>query len=151
LILHTIEVYPSFTTPYLMAGRVYFDRGDKAKAIEYLKKSLQLSPTSRATGVDYAALNLDPKVEVPVVQLSAGELQKFVGSYGTSATALAIVRRDSRLFAVLGSEEHGLTAMSATRFYYTQGGEVITFRRDERGRVVGLALQYRGAELAKLR
>jgi hypothetical protein len=101
--------------------------------------------------VDYAALNLDPKVEVPVVQLRASDLQKFVGGYGTSTTAFAIVRRDSKLFAVLGSEEHELTAMSATRFYYTQGGDVITFRRDERGRVVGLTLQYRAVELAKLR
>jgi len=41
--------------------------------------------------------------------------------------------------------------MSATRFYFTQDDEVITFRRDERGRVVGLALQNRAVELARLK
>ena len=47
--------------------------------------------------------------------------------------------------------EEELTALSATRFYFTRGGEVVTFHRDARGRVVGLGLQNREVELTKIK
>jgi predicted alpha/beta superfamily hydrolase len=60
VILSTLEKYPNDTNTLLTAGRLYFDKGDKPKAVEYLTKALLISPTRRAIGVDYAALNLDP-------------------------------------------------------------------------------------------
>ena len=151
LILRAMELNPNDTNAYLTAGRLYFDKGEKAKATEYLKKALLLSPTARAVGVDYAALSLDPHDVVPVVAVSAGDLQKCVGAYGISAPALEIVRRGSKLFAVIDDRENELAALSDTRFYYADGGEVITFHRDDRGRVIGLALQNRGVELARIK
>jgi predicted alpha/beta superfamily hydrolase len=60
VILRTLELYPNDTNALLTAGRLYFDKGDKPKAVEYLTKALLISPARRAIGVDYAALDLDP-------------------------------------------------------------------------------------------
>ena len=151
LVLRAIELNPNDTDAHLIAGRLYFDRGDKAKSVEYLKRALFLGPTRRSIGVDYAALNLDPAAVVPTVIVSASDLQKCVGAYGYSVPAVEIARRGDKLFATIKGREDELVPMSATRFYFTQDDEVITFRRDERGRVVGLALQNRAVELARLK
>jgi predicted alpha/beta superfamily hydrolase len=150
VILHTLELYPNDTNALLTAGRLYFDKGESRKAVEYLTKALLISPTRRAIGVDYAALNLDPNDVVRGVELSAADLQTYVGTYGSSTPALAIVLRGSRLVAVTADRDNELTALADGRFYYTRGGEVITFRRNDGGRVVGLWLQNRGVELARL-
>ncbi|MEJ0099143.1 MAG: alpha/beta hydrolase-fold protein [Pseudomonadota bacterium] len=150
VILHTLELYPDFTSALLTAGRLYFDKGDKAKARDYLTKALLLSPMSRATGVDYAALELDPNKIVPAVELPASELQKNVGAYGVSGKALEITRRDAKLFVVMNDQQVALTALSPTRFYFNNDDDVITFHRDDRGRVTGLKLEYRGVELKRM-
>jgi tetratricopeptide (TPR) repeat protein len=149
LVLRAIEVNPNDTNAHLIAGRLYFDQGNKAKAVEHLTKALLLGPTRRSVGVDYAALNLDPQKVVPAVEVSTKDLQKCVGAYGSSVPALEIVRRGTRLFALIDNGEQELTALSETRFYFTRGDEVVTFRRGDRGRIVGVALQNRGLELAR--
>jgi hypothetical protein len=101
--------------------------------------------------VDYAALNLDPQKVLPAVELSAGDLQKCVGAYGLSAPAIQIMRRGGKLFAITADQEDELTALSDSRFYYTNGDEVITFDRDAGGRVVGLELQNHNVKLVRLR
>jgi predicted alpha/beta superfamily hydrolase len=60
VILRTLEQYPNDTNALLTAGRLYFDKGDKPRAVDYLTKALLIAPNRRAIGVDYAALNLDP-------------------------------------------------------------------------------------------
>ena len=151
VILHTLELHPNYVSALLTAGRLYFDRGDKEKATQYLTKALLLAPKSRAIGVDYAALDLDPQKVLRPVVLSAGDLQKCVGSYGLSVPAIQIVRRGAKLFAITADQEDELTALSDTRFYYTNGNEVITFDRDPRGRVVGLELQDHGVKLGRMK
>jgi hypothetical protein len=151
VILRTLELYPNNANALLTAGRLYFDSGDKTKATEYLRKALIVSPIRRAVGVDYAALNLDPNDVVPTAKVSANDLQKCVGTYGVSMPTLEIVRRGGTLIAVLDDEENELTALSATRFYFNSGRDVITFHRDGRGRVVGLRLENRGAELVRMK
>jgi predicted alpha/beta superfamily hydrolase len=151
VILHTLELHPNYVSALLTAGRLYFDRGDKEKATQYLTKALLLAPKSRAIGVDYAALNLDPQKVLRPVKLSAGDLQECVGAYGSSAPAIQIVRRGGKLFAITGDQEDELTALSKTRFYYTNGNEVITFDRDAHGRVVGLELQDHGVKFERMR
>jgi predicted alpha/beta superfamily hydrolase len=150
VILRTLELHPDYVNALLTAGRLYFDKGDKAKATQYLTKALLLAPTSRAIGVDYAALNLDPNTVARAVQVSAADLQKCVGAYGTSQPVMEIVRRGGTLFAVTADHEDELTALSDTRFYFTHGDEVITFDRDARGRVVGLELQNHGVKLVRM-
>jgi predicted alpha/beta superfamily hydrolase len=151
VILRTLELYPNDTNALLTAGRLYFDKGDKPKAVEYLTKALLISPTRRAIGVDYAALNLDPNAVVRSVEMPAADLQKYVGAYGSSGPVLEIVRRGSKLFAVTADREDELTALSDGRFYYTTGAEVIAFQRDGRGRIGGLRFQNGGTELARLK
>ncbi|HEY6455621.1 MAG TPA: alpha/beta hydrolase-fold protein [Steroidobacteraceae bacterium] len=151
VILHTLELHPNYVSALLTAGRLYFDKGDRARATQYLTKALLLAPRSRALGVDYAALNLDPQKVLPAVELSAGDLQKCVGAYGLSAPAMQIARRGGKLFAIIADQEDELTALSDTRFYYTNGDEVVTFDRDARGRVVGLELQNHGVKLLRLK
>ncbi len=150
VILHTLELYPDFTSALLTAGRLYFDKGDKAKATDYLTRALLLSPMSRATGVDYMVLGLDPDKVVPVVQLPANELQKNIGAYGLSGKALEIIRRDTQLFVAIDDQQIELKALSSTRFFFSNGDDVIVFHRDDRGRVTGLKLEYRGAELKRM-
>lgn len=151
VILRTLELYPNDTNALLTAGRLNFDKGNRAKAIEYLKKALLVSPPRRAIGVDYAALNLDPNAVVPAAQVSAEDLQKVAGAYGASTPALTIVRRGGNLFAVIDAHENELTALSASRFYFNDGDDVISFSRDSRGRVVGLRLERRGVVLARIK
>ncbi len=151
VILRTLELHPNSVNALLTAGRLYFDKGNKAKATQYLTKALLLAPTRRAVGVDYAALNLDPDAVLRTVPVSVSELQKSVGTYGTSGPAVEIVRRGGKLFAVIADEESELTALSDSRFYFTGGDEVITFDRDDHGRVVGLELQNHAVKLARVR
>ncbi len=151
LILRTLELHPHAVNALLTAGRLYFDRGDKAKATEYLTKALLLAPTRRAIGVDYAALNLDPHEVLRAAAVPGSELQKCVGSYGLSVPAVEIVRRGGKLFAIIADRENELTALSDTRFYFTNGQEVVAFDRDNRGRVVGLELQNHEVQLPRIK
>ena len=151
VILHTLALHPNSVSALLTAGRLYFDRGDKDKATQYLTQALLLAPGGRAVGVDYAALNLDPQKVLAAVALSVGDLQKCVGDYGLSAAVMQILRRGGKLFAITADQEDELTALSHNRFYYTKGGEVITFDRDARGRVVGLELQNHGVKLDRMK
>ena len=75
VILRTLELYPNDTNALLTAGRLYFDKGDKPKAVDYLTKALLISPRRRAIGVDYAALNLDPNEVVRGAEVPASDLQ----------------------------------------------------------------------------
>jgi hypothetical protein len=61
-----------------------------------------------------------------------------------------IERRGAKLFAVTADNDDELTALSDTRFYFTRGDEVITFDRDDRGRVVGLELQNHAVKLVRM-
>jgi predicted Zn-dependent protease len=151
VILRTLQLHPNAVNALLTAGRLYFDRGDKAKATQYLTQALLLAPTRRAVGVDYAALNLDPNTVLRPVPVSARDLQKCVGAYGNSGPAVDIVRRGAKLFAVIADQENELTAVSETEFYFTSGQEVIRFERDARGRVVSLELQNHGVRLIRLK
>ncbi|MGC1459638.1 MAG: alpha/beta hydrolase-fold protein [Steroidobacteraceae bacterium] len=151
VILRTLELYPNSVNALLTAGRLYFDKGDTAKATQYLTQALVLAPTRRAVGVDYAALKLDPDTVLRAVRVSTSDLQKCVGTYGNAGPAVEIVRRGRKLFAVIADHEEELTALSETRFYFTSGQEVITFDRDAHGRVVGLELQSHGVKLARVR
>jgi predicted alpha/beta superfamily hydrolase len=151
VILRTLELYPESTAALLTAGRLYFDKGEKPKARDYLTQALLLSPTARAGGVDYAALNLDPEKVVPTANVSARALRKCVGNYGSSVPALRIVQQGGALVAVVADRMKELTALSATRFYFNDGEGVIDFRLGRGGHVVGLRLESRGVELARLK
>jgi predicted alpha/beta superfamily hydrolase len=151
VILHTLELHPNDVSTLLTAGRLYFDRGDTAKATQYLTKALLLAPQARSMGVDYAALKLDPQQVLRPVTVPAGELQKCVGAYGLTVPVVQILRRGAKLFAVIADQENELTAESDTQFYFTGGEEVITFDRDAHGQVVGLELQDREVKLARLK
>lgn len=151
VILRDLELYPDHLSGLLTAGRLYYDRGDMEKARDYLTKALQVSPLSRALGVKYENIPLDPEKVVPAVKLPVSELNKSVGSYGLTVPAVEIVQREGKLFVLLADREQELTALSASRFYFNSREDVITFRRDDRGRVTGLRLENRGVELAKLK
>jgi predicted alpha/beta superfamily hydrolase len=151
VILRTLELHPNDVSALLTAGRLYFDRGDQAKATEYLTEALLLAPQARSMGVDYAALKLDPQQVLRGVTVPASELQKCVGAYGLTVPVVQILRRGGKLFAVIADEENELTAESDSRFYFTTGEEVITFDRDAAGRVLALELQDREVKLARLK
>jgi predicted alpha/beta superfamily hydrolase len=150
LILHTLELHPKFVTALLTAGRLYSDRGDKAKARDYLTQSLMLAPMSRAVGVDYVALGLDPLQVVPVVEVAPAALRKCTGTYGVTQPAVQIIERAGRLYAVMNDQQIELKALSPTRFFLGNGDGVIAFQSDAQGRITGLRLESRGADLVRM-
>jgi hypothetical protein len=96
-------------------------------------------------------LNLDPEKIVPTANVPARALRKCVGNYGSSVPALRIVQQGGALVAVVADRMKELTALSATRFYFNDGEGVIDFRLGRGGHVVGLRLESRGVELARLK
>jgi tetratricopeptide (TPR) repeat protein len=151
VILRTLELHPNDVSALLTAGRLYFDKGDKPKATQYLTKALLLAPTGRAAGVDYAALNLDPDTVLRSVHVSATDLQKCVGAYGVSEPVVEIVLRGEKLLAVIADQQDELRPQPDGRFYFADREEFISFDRDDRGRVVGLELQNQGVKLVRMR
>jgi predicted alpha/beta superfamily hydrolase len=143
-----IESSPDDPAPLYYAGRVYMQMGNTALAVETLKKSLLLSPNYGPSRGLLQYMKVDATELVPEVHVSAAELARFVGGYGTSAVLFEVERRGDRIFGRTSDQEYELTALSATSFESNAG--TLAFAVDDRGRVTGVEFQNGALKLAKL-
>ncbi len=156
VIKRAIESYPESPIVFFYAGRLYIRMGNNSLALETVKQGLLLSPNNSALRSLLNRLNVAANDVVPEVRVRAQDLSKFVGGYGTSTVVFEVEQRGDKIFGKTPEAEYVLDALSGTMFnysdrnIYTSGG-VVSFRTDDRGRVIGLVFQNGGAELAKLR
>ena len=87
---------------------------------------------------------------VPEIDLPSTQLEPYVGRYGSPEGGVEVVERGGTLHAKLPPREFILRAMSDTKTYFANGEDVLTFRKDNGGRIVSVVLQSTGAELPKL-
>ena len=156
VIKRAIELYPENTTALYYAGRLYMEMGNTPVAVETLKKALLLSPNDRGARSLLGEKKVDANEVVPEVHLTAKDLAKYVGGYGTSAVLFEIERRGDGIVGKTAEKEYELEALSGTRFHWSErnvysNGGTVSFRADSRGRVTGLAFENGGAELKRLK
>jgi len=124
--------------------------------VETLKKALLLSPNHRPSRSLLEYMKVDANELVPEVRVSGNDLARFVGGYGTSGVVFEIERRGDEIVGKTSETEYEFDALSGTTFAYSENnvysiGGTVSFRTDDRGRVIGLTFQNGGAELTKLR
>jgi predicted alpha/beta superfamily hydrolase len=142
------EVYPSSALVHFYGGRIYSKLGDKKRSVEHYAKAYEIAPSSfRSLRTLLKEQGVDPETIVPTFDLPKGSLRNYVGRYG--ASDVEIVARDNVLVARISDREYTLRPMSATKFYYVNGEDVLIFREDGRGKIVSVTLQSTGAELAR--
>jgi hypothetical protein len=118
---------------------------------EELGKSLNFPPGENSSRSLLAYLKVDAATIVPEVHVPHGDLQKCLGEYGNPDAVFEVFLRGEKIFERTSEGESELSAVSSTKFFDSSDDEVVSFRRDSRGRVTSVAFQNGGAELTKLK
>ncbi|MDD3558003.1 MAG: serine hydrolase [Melioribacteraceae bacterium] len=138
--------YPDWFNAYDSYAEVLMKTGNKEKAIEYYKKSVDMNPGNK-NGIDMLKiLGVEYKKEITV---SENILNEYVGEYELAPNFIITVRREAdQLYAqATGQPEFEIYPSSETEFYLTAVEAQIKFNRNEKGKVTGLTLFQGGREM----
>ncbi|MCO6473968.1 MAG: serine hydrolase, partial [Melioribacteraceae bacterium] len=138
--------YPDWFNAYDSYAEVLMKTGNKEKAIEYYKKSVDMNPGNK-NGIDMLKiLGVEYKKEITV---SENILNEYVGEYELAPNFIITVRREAgQLYAqATGQPEFEIYPSSETEFYLTAVETQIKFNRNEEGKVTGLTLFQGGREM----
>jgi len=138
--------YPDWFNAYDSYAEVLMKTGNKEKAIEYYKKSVDMNPGNK-NGIDMLKiLGVEYKKEITV---SENILNEYVGEYELAPNFIITVRREAgQLYAqATGQPEFEIYPSSETEFYLTAVEAQIKFNRNEEGKVTGLTLFQGGREM----
>lgn len=140
LLKFCLESYPQSSDAYMVLGVTYLDMGRNQDAIDSFEGSLRIRKGNRLAtrGLQWArdALNVEKKP----VDLSAEEMQKFLGDYGPRRITL----RGGRLYYQRdGRPEYGLIPIGKNTFALEGYGPFrMEFVEDESGKVIKIVGHY---------
>jgi hypothetical protein len=145
VIARAVQLHPEDTTALYYQARLQNEMGNKAQAIETLRKALAIAPNDSGARSQLRELQVDPDTVVATVKLTAADLAKFAGSYGNPVVFEVSLRGDV-LFAQSAGIEYKLDPLSATRFHYNDNnvysnGGSLTFITGAKGRVTGVQFE----------
>jgi|HubBroStandDraft_1064217.scaffolds.fasta_scaffold00249_10 predicted alpha/beta superfamily hydrolase len=138
-----LELGPKDTTALAALAQVAAMQKDDARAIGYLTQVLQLYPgntQARATLVHY---KVDVDKIVPTLELPAKGVAPYLGEYRFKDELVKVTYEKGKL---TGTSPVGkkceLRALTQTKFYCIDAEVELQFRKDKRGRVVGVTAEY---------
>ena len=148
-----VNEFPKSSNAYDSYGEALLKKGDKAKAIENYRKSVELNPANQG-GIDVLkklGVSTDDLVKDVVVDDKV--LQTYVGNYEIAPEfVITISKEGSRMKAVAtGQGEFEIFPKSETEFYLKVVEAQVTFNKDETGKVVSMTLFQGGQEMTGLK
>ncbi len=142
-----VDAFPTSSNAYDSYAEALLKNGEKEKAIENYKKSVELNP-GNASGID-ALKKLGVTIQSSNVDVPEATLEKYVGSYQiTPAFGITITRQGKQLFGqATGQEKFELFARTEKEFYLKVVNAQIIFTANDQGTVESLSLLQAGQTL----
>jgi predicted alpha/beta superfamily hydrolase len=137
-----LERDPKNTMALSALAQVADMQKDDARAIGYLTQVLQLYPgntQARAMLVNYKT---DVDKIVPNLELSAKGLAPYLGEYRFKDELVKVAYEKGKLTGTSPAGKCELRALTQTKFYCIDADVELQFRKDNRGRVVGVTAEY---------
>jgi CubicO group peptidase (beta-lactamase class C family) len=142
-----IEEYPESYNVYDSMGEAYMKAGEKEKAIEFYKKSLELNPNNE-NGKEMLK-KMGVEIEETKINLSEETLEQYTGKYQLAENFFIDVTREGKeLFArATGQQRFQIFPQSETKFYLKVVDAQIEFVKNESGSFNKLILYQGGKEM----
>lgn len=143
IFLENVKRFPESSNVYDSAGEAYVEIGEKDKAIEYYRKSLQLNPVNK-NGIEMLK-KLDVLVN-PMedeIKLSKNETAEILGTYKDDRLGTVDFFLDEEIIKakLRGLPEQRLHAFPQNIFALTPADVILTFIRDSQGKITGFEVQ----------
>jgi len=138
-----IKEYPASFNVYDSMGEAFLKKGDKHKAIEYYKKSLELNPGNQNAITALKKLGVKTK---GVKQVPPIVLNRLQGVYRLFKNFNITIRsKNNRLFAQATNQpEFEIFPQSNYKYYYKVVNARVEFVPDKNGKIKGLYLFQAG-------
>ncbi len=143
-----IEEYPKASNTYDSMGEAYMVKGDKEKAIEYYKKSVELNSQNQNGFDKLKELGVD--IEKPKdAEVSEEDLISYVGNYELFPNfILSITKEGNQLYSqATGQAKFSIFPETEKLFYLKVVAAKIEFIKDDSGEVNSIILFQGGREM----
>jgi hypothetical protein len=137
-----LEQDPKNTWALFALAQVAEKQKDDARAIVYLTRVLQLYPGSSRARSLLVNYKVDLDKIVPSLQVSAKELAPYVGEYRFKDQLTKVSYQNGNLMAASSFGKCEMHALTQTKFYCVDIELELQFRKDTKGRVVGMAAEW---------
>ncbi|MEM6378588.1 MAG: DUF3471 domain-containing protein, partial [Bacteroidota bacterium] len=140
------ENRPNSGNAYDSYAEALLANGDTSASIENYITSVKMNPNNQ-NGIDVlASLGVDTDEVLPQVQLSADQLDSFVGKYELNPDFILDIKREGDQLYIhpTGQNQSELFAATESKFYSKIVDAQITFNRNESGKVASLTLHQSG-------
>ncbi len=143
-VLHiAANLYPSNASLFDSIGEFYLAKEDEERAVEFYTKALEVDQEYASSRMALATIN--------AVELSDMEMDALAGEYELVRwLKLSVFIKDGKLMMMSADgDELEMVPQSGTEFYARDDEDVllITFQKDEDGKVVEIKIKIRGQEL----
>ena len=147
------ELFPKSSNVYDSYGEALLKHGDKERAIENYKKSVELNPANEGGIKVLKELGINTDGLVKEIIVADHILQSYVGKYELAPEFIVTVIKDgSQMKAqATGQGEFEIYPLSDSVFYLKVVEAQVTFNRNEEGEVVSLTLLQGGRETTGLK
>ncbi|RIA10205.1 CubicO group peptidase (beta-lactamase class C family) [Flavobacteriaceae bacterium MAR_2010_72] len=148
-----VDAFPKSSNVYDSYGEALLKNGDKEKAIENYKKSVELNPGNEGGIKVLKELGINTDELFKEIIIDDTILESYIGKYELSPEFVITVSKDgSQLKAKpTGEEEFEIYPKSKNVFYLKVVEAQITFNKSEDGTVVSMTLLQRGQETTGLK
>jgi len=148
-----VDAFPKSSNVYDSYGEALLKRGDKEKAIENYRKSVELNPANEGGIKVLKDLGVNTDGLFKEIIVDEKILQSYVGRYELAPEFVIAVSRDgSQLKAqATGQGEFEIFPRSENVFYLKVVEAQVTFNIDEGGKVVSMTLLQGGQETTGLK
>ena len=137
-----LEQDPKNTWALSALAQVAAKQKDDPKAIGYLTQVLQLYPGSTQARAMLVKYKVDVDKIVPSLELSPKTVTPYVGEYRFKDELMKVAYEKGKLTAISWAGKRELRSVTETKFYCVDIEVALQFRKDNRGRVVGLTAEW---------
>jgi predicted alpha/beta superfamily hydrolase len=137
-----LELGPKDTIALAALAQVAAMQKDDARAIGYLTQVLQLYPGNTQARVMLVHYKVDVDKIVPTLELSAKAVAPYLGEYRSKDDLAKVAYEKGKLTGTSPTGKCELRALTQTKFYCIDTPVEVEFRKDHRGRVVGVTAEY---------
>ena len=148
-----VEAFPKSSNVYDSYGEALLKNGEKEKAIENYKKSIDLNPANEGGIKVLKDLGINTEGLFREIVIEESVLQSYTGKYELAPEFVITVSRDgSQMKAqATGQGEFEIYPRSENVFYLKVVEAQVTFNANEDGRVVSMTLLQGGQETTALK
>ena len=148
-----VDNFPKSSNVYDSYGEALLKQGEKEKAIENYKKSVELNPANEGGIEELKKLGVDTEGLIKELIIDDATLQTYIGKYELAPDFVITVTKDgSQMKAqATGQSEFDIYPRSENVFYLKVVEAQVTFNLNDAGQVISMTLLQGGRESTGLK